>query len=330
RSKMTPDLLNGAGGAILSAAALAAGGLAAQITGAVSCAWPAKPDELLNRLQAVKAARTAGKIRMWLGRLLLAGLLTGGAVVAYAAQPSGPDILPKEVVGVVGSGDQLNLQVMQDQGVRTLKPGDLYRDGWTVTAVTASTATLTKGGQSRMVGLNPDGALQQRATAAPSQVTLASGNIQDAIAAGDVARIMQLGGSPMDVINAERAILARDPGAMFEPGGAVSLSQWMASAEESQAARLVPVFVHEGNRNMLAQQYSDGHLDSFSSVPGMNQPGAALVGAEYHTKTPAEVLAEANARQAVFGLAAGGSADFAFGASPTGVWSFTVSPRYQW
>lgn len=97
--------------------------------------------------------------RSWTGwRCLLPGaalsLVMG--LGGHAAEPSAPDRLPAEVQGVVGSGDQLRLRLNDAAGVRTLRPGEAYRDGWMLKAVTASTATLAKDGQERVVGLNPE------------------------------------------------------------------------------------------------------------------------------------------------------------------------------
>ncbi|MDB5439932.1 MAG: hypothetical protein JWM33_2359 [Caulobacteraceae bacterium] len=103
--------------------------------------------------------------------LRLAGALLAGLLLTAAAEPAAPDRLPGEAVGVVGSGDQLALRLMQDRQERTLKLGDEYRDGWRLEALTPTSATLAREGQRREVGLNPTGQLAGSAPATPpSQV----------------------------------------------------------------------------------------------------------------------------------------------------------------
>lgn len=125
-----------------------------------------------------------GKGWRWAGSLMLAVFLAAGAALAHAAEPSGLDRLPSEVVGVTGSGDALRLQVKSDGQVRTLVPGDEYRDGWKLRSVSASKATLFKSGETREVGLNPTGALASNAaTAPPSDVSLVGGLSSEVIEA---------------------------------------------------------------------------------------------------------------------------------------------------
>lgn len=104
------------------------------------------------------------------------------ATSAYAAAPAEPErlttvtgleSLPGEVAGVVGSGDQLRLQLRVDGQSRTLEIGSEYRDGWVLKALTGAMATMTKGSQTRFVGLNPTGAVDAKAAPAErSQVTV--------------------------------------------------------------------------------------------------------------------------------------------------------------
>ncbi|MDB5441271.1 MAG: hypothetical protein JWM33_3698, partial [Caulobacteraceae bacterium] len=94
--------------------------------------------------------------------------------------PSALDRLPQEVVGVVGSGGELSLKVAQDQTIRTIKPNEEYRDGWMLKTLTPSTATLTRAGESREVGLNPFGSLTPPPAANdPSKVLIAGDTIED-------------------------------------------------------------------------------------------------------------------------------------------------------
>lgn len=83
------------------------------------------------------------------------------AAKAAAASDPGPASLPGEVIGVVGSGDQLSLRIKGGEAPRTLEIGEVYQDGWTLSALTATKATLTKDGQSQTVGLNPTGVIER-------------------------------------------------------------------------------------------------------------------------------------------------------------------------
>ncbi|MDB5438327.1 MAG: hypothetical protein JWM33_754 [Caulobacteraceae bacterium] len=97
---------------------------------------------------------------------------------AASAPAQGPDALPGLVVGVVGSGDQLSLQIKADEsGRRALRIGDAFQDGWSLSALTPSTATLTKAGESRVVGLNPTGAVATHDVKRPSLVQVAGSEL---------------------------------------------------------------------------------------------------------------------------------------------------------
>ncbi|MDB5441453.1 MAG: hypothetical protein JWM33_3880 [Caulobacteraceae bacterium] len=88
-----------------------------------------------------------------------------------------PDALPGLVTGVVGSGDQMALRLtpVGDAAARDLKIGDEFRNGWRLTALTPSAATLTRDGASQTVGLNPTGALADApAATGGSTVTVVS------------------------------------------------------------------------------------------------------------------------------------------------------------
>ncbi|MDB5438343.1 MAG: hypothetical protein JWM33_770 [Caulobacteraceae bacterium] len=101
--------------------------------------------------------------------IIAAGLL----VAAAAPAPSGPDALPAQVAGVIGSGDQLSLQLRATEGApaRIVHPGEEAIDGWTLSGLTNTVATLSKGDQSRTIGLNPTGAVAvARPFAPPSTV----------------------------------------------------------------------------------------------------------------------------------------------------------------
>ncbi|MDB5439177.1 MAG: hypothetical protein JWM33_1604 [Caulobacteraceae bacterium] len=89
--------------------------------------------------------------------IIAAGLL----LAAAAAAPSGLDGLPSQVAGVLGSGDQLSLQLRAtpDAPARIIHLGGDAIDGWVLTGLTNTVATLSKDGLIRVIGLNPTGAL---------------------------------------------------------------------------------------------------------------------------------------------------------------------------
>ncbi|MDB5440324.1 MAG: hypothetical protein JWM33_2751 [Caulobacteraceae bacterium] len=275
------------------------GALLAGRAAPVTLAWPGDHAPAMTlRIRSLLAARP-GRMRRLLGGALTGAIVLGGAALAYAAQPGAPELLPGETIGVVGSGDHLGLQVRGEQGVRTLSPGDDYRDGWTLKAVTPTAATLTRGEETRLVGLNLTGAVGRTAQSlAPSEVNVVGGTLQAAIDAGDVARIMQLKGSPIDVIAAQKAILAKDPDAILTPAriipmgsstinaAAVPLSRWMTTIDQDLAAGHQPIFINDNGRTVMAFPNDQGRLDSFTTVPGMNQPGAEPVGIPYAVPAP--------------------------------------------
>ncbi|MDB5440883.1 MAG: hypothetical protein JWM33_3310 [Caulobacteraceae bacterium] len=166
---------------VLTGAALAIGALVAQISAPLSCSWTMRLDELKTRLLALGEEAPNAR-RSFFGALLIGALLMGGSVAAYAAAPveperlttvTGLESLPREVAGVVGSGNQLRLQLRIDGQPRTLSVGDEYRDGWVLKGLTDTLATLNKGAQVRMVGLNPTGSTAtDAASASKSLVTV--------------------------------------------------------------------------------------------------------------------------------------------------------------
>lgn len=105
-----------------------------------------------------------------------AAIVACGLLLAAAAAPSGPDALPSQVAGVVGSGEELVLQLRQtgDTPPRLVHLGEDAIDGWTLSGLTATAATLGKDGQTRTIGLNPSGALASKAPSVPlTLVTMA-------------------------------------------------------------------------------------------------------------------------------------------------------------
>lgn len=105
-----------------------------------------------------------------------AGALTAPAFAADEPERlttvTGLESLPGEVAGVVGSGSQLRLQLRIGGQPRTLNIGDEYKDGWVLKALTDSIATLNKGPQTRLVGLNPSGSSGGPVAAEKSQVSV--------------------------------------------------------------------------------------------------------------------------------------------------------------
>ncbi|MDB5439534.1 MAG: hypothetical protein JWM33_1961 [Caulobacteraceae bacterium] len=94
--------------------------------------------------------------------------------------------LPGQVIGVSGSGDQLSLRLKSGEGERVLKIGEVFEDGWTLSALTATDATLTKTGQNRRIGLGLAGDSPKAPQNAPSQVTAVTGLLGAGGAAAEV------------------------------------------------------------------------------------------------------------------------------------------------
>jgi hypothetical protein len=83
----------------------------------------------------------------------------------------------------------LRLRSVGETPERSLKIGDEFEDGWKLTGLTSSAATLTRDGVSRTVGLNPTGALGAAEPAAGgSTVTVVTGEPSQARAEDPVFR----------------------------------------------------------------------------------------------------------------------------------------------
>ncbi|MDB5439277.1 MAG: hypothetical protein JWM33_1704 [Caulobacteraceae bacterium] len=167
----------------------ALGVAAAQINGHVACDWRTRPGQMKTRLLALKRLTGAGRLRRTMGLVLVGCILTGGGLLAYAAEPDAPDRLPQEVVGVMGSGDQLSLKVAQGQVIKTVKLNEEYRDGWTLKGLTATSATLAKDGVTREVGLNPAGVLAPPPAADDPSMVLVAGDTLEARGAFEQATL---------------------------------------------------------------------------------------------------------------------------------------------
>ncbi|MDB5439942.1 MAG: hypothetical protein JWM33_2369 [Caulobacteraceae bacterium] len=194
----------------LFVSALLAGAICAGTEAPFSLGWPKAGFHPFVLRLAMMRRVAIGRTRRRTGSALLALILAGGGLAAFAAQPSAsvpaaPDPspvtlpstlaqLPSEVRGVVGSGDQLSLQLKTGAGLdHTLKVGEVYGDGWTLTGLTPVEATLAKDGATRQVGLNPTGALAGNAPVAPPS-TVSMIGVPDADA---VDRILKAAGTPV-------------------------------------------------------------------------------------------------------------------------------------
>lgn len=150
------------------------GAVAAQFCPPPATRWPDTISSLLRRrIDQIRRAPLS-KPRQWAGAAAVGFILSTGCAIAYAAAPSAAEDLPGEVIGVTGSGDKLTLELRHEGGPISLKPGDVYKDGWTLQALTPTQATLSKAGVQQTVGLNPSGVVapQPGEAAAPSQVTV--------------------------------------------------------------------------------------------------------------------------------------------------------------
>lgn len=107
---------------------------------------------------------------------ILPALVVLAPVFAYA---SVPDDLAKDVAGVVGSGDQLQLKLKAGEATRILEVGGEYAEGWRLMSLTPSEVILVKDGTIQKIGLNPTGAIAQaKGDEPPTTVKTVGGNGQ--------------------------------------------------------------------------------------------------------------------------------------------------------
>ncbi|MDB5440836.1 MAG: transcriptional regulator [Caulobacteraceae bacterium] len=145
-----------------------------------ACQWPDGQFESFKERLNMLMSKSPTRARRFGARLALCLVLTGGAYVAYAAEPGAPERLATQAAGVVGSGDQLSLKIRAPEGERTVKIGETYADGWTLQALTPTKATLSKDGTTREVGLNPTGAIASNTPAAPPSTVNMAGMLDEA------------------------------------------------------------------------------------------------------------------------------------------------------
>ncbi len=195
-----------------------------------------------------------------------AALLVAGPVLAQTPDPLAS--LARSVT--LATADSLTL-VEDDHGVsstRTLKVGEVYKDGWTLTALSGNTATLTKGRQVRAVTLGASGGpAQEQAVAAAGaapKVNLSNAvagerikqpaqaadraRIQAAITAGDPRTVFSLGGSATDVAQAlaanggpmSRVLASADSVDYVNVGGRAGISVQSGDESNRRTAMVVP------------------------------------------------------------------------------------------
>lgn len=99
-------------------------------------------------------------------------------LLAAPALAETPEDLPAQVAGVIGSGDQLSLQLKPAAGSaeRTIRVGEAFPDGWVLSSLSDTLATLSRNGTVRTIGLNPTGAVAPPSgPVAPSTVRVVGG-----------------------------------------------------------------------------------------------------------------------------------------------------------
>lgn len=166
-------------------------------------------------------------IRYTIAAAIVALSLAGAA----AAQDAFATTFQRSVSGAldIGSPDARLMLVEKDshgvEGARTLRIGDEYRDGWRLAALTAGQATLKKGQQTRQITLGGGQRQMAVTSSAPSatpaaptgdltgvfaqkpqaQVASSPAALREAIAKGDAAAVVAMGGAPKDALEALRA-----------------------------------------------------------------------------------------------------------------------------
>ncbi|MDB5440255.1 MAG: hypothetical protein JWM33_2682, partial [Caulobacteraceae bacterium] len=147
------------------------------------------------------------------------------------------------------------LMIKEGDANRTLRSGDLYQDGWVLTGLTPEVATLSKAGQARQVGLNPDSAIAQRDVTAASQITtIGAPKVDPAVIDALLQRMTATG----------QTIPGMD---------AAASQQMMAAARDYMATPAGQAAVAQAYQQAIAQ-YGQGTIDRFMAQP----PGAAGAG----------------------------------------------------
>ncbi|MDB5437911.1 MAG: hypothetical protein JWM33_338 [Caulobacteraceae bacterium] len=134
------------------------------------------------------------------------GLISPFCVHAQApADPVGA--VKDQAAGVTGSGGSMVLHVRGADGTdRILALGQVYEEGWTLTALSASAASFTRQGVTRQVGLNPTGAVATNAPPAATSVVIIPGGLTDFMerysggGSVDGHPVLKLGSSPGDPV----------------------------------------------------------------------------------------------------------------------------------
>jgi hypothetical protein len=158
-------------------------------------------------------------------------------------------------------------------------------------------ATLALGAGSYVAKAEPQGRPQSHSdeaasagvdVALPDQVNLTNAGMKLAVSTGDVAKVMDLRGSPNDVIEAMRSRFKKDANAVLNPNAErpVPVARWLQSIDENLARGLVPSFIQDQGQARLAFFDDAGRMISVTTVPGMNTPGRAPVGIPYNVPVP--------------------------------------------
>jgi hypothetical protein len=124
--------------------------------------------------------------------------------------------------------------------------------------------------------------------ALPDQVSLTNAGIKLAVSSGDVSKVMELRGSPADVIAAMRSRARNDADAVLNPDAErpVPVARWLQSLDDNLARGLIPTFIEDQGQTRLAFFDDAGRMISVTTLPGMNTPGRAPVGVPYTVPVP--------------------------------------------
>ncbi|MDB5437978.1 MAG: hypothetical protein JWM33_405 [Caulobacteraceae bacterium] len=272
--------------------AAAAAGAALAASAQPACHWSSLGAIALKTRLAMIRAVAPTRRRARLAAIVLVGLMGSGGLAAYAAQPSAPERLAAQAAGVVGSGKQLSLRVVEAGKERTIKLGQDYADGWKLDALTPTSATLVRNGERREVGLNPTGALASAApAAAPSQVLVTQSDdelLETAIRIGLwdgktprpgltleqsrryallYAKGMEAVSSYADGINA-KSIAAGLGGIRFSDDGTLLISGLGAEGAEFVALRNTEILAKPALAAALFERYGPVEVTVPRSAPG--------------------------------------------------------------
>lgn len=162
-------------------------------------------------------------------------------------------------------------------GSRSLRKGDTYRDGWMLSNITSTTAVLTKGAETRNIGLfSPPPAIQTQIAAGPSvnfgpQISFSNSSTPGRPNAAQVAGVVSaLRGAGMNQQQADRVSSMLASGT-FDQGAATQMLNQMGRNNPMTPGQINNIVQSMARAGILQERQAQALAQSLPQMQNMQQ-----------------------------------------------------------